>query len=133
MYTDAILYFPSYSSFVEAAEQTAPDILTGKDEINVFARTPTVQKDDELLVYVRVTDRQQIQMQSFVMNGLIKVLASAEYSTSAPDEVYQKVFDDSEASEIYNRIYDHSPQTLVDSETGEEYTIEKPQRFGQLA
>lgn len=65
-YEDAILYFPSYSAFIREAKRLAPRLITNGNEINAYARTPAVMKEDELMVYVRITKAQKQFLESFV-------------------------------------------------------------------
>ena len=59
MYTDAILYFPSYTSFIHVVSSLSPDLVSNGNQINVFARTLSPMNGDKLLSYVRLNEEQK--------------------------------------------------------------------------
>jgi len=129
-YIDAILYFQSYSTFIQHISSHSPHLFSNSNEINVFARTPAQMNGDSLLVYVRLTEDNAATYRS---TDHVEILAESPYvGKGTADELYNSIFNDSEKLEKYKSVYDFEDQIEIDEE-GNEYTISKPERFGIIA
>lgn len=106
MYTDAILYFPSYTSFIHVVSSLAPDLVSNNNQINVFARTPSPMSGDKLLSYVRLTEEQKYRV-LFLTQEVIPEYQEQEYvvtETLYPDNWQEMSIDEQDEYLMDNEL-----------------------------
>lgn len=100
-YVDVILYIPSYPIFTSVVKQYAPQMISSNNQINTFARTPSVMtgspEHPSMLVYVRLTQEQAESVLFFTEQIIPETYTVTEYEYS-------------------------EGETIIDEETEEEYT-----------
>jgi hypothetical protein len=113
---DIITYVEDSAALVAELKEKFPDLV---DDDNNFlvTKTPTIRNaEGHSLALVRGDDQ------------LVALGAQLEHLTLLG--TYDEVFSNEDKLAIYNSVYDRTPKTFTDPETGEEYTVTPPEKFG---
>ena len=138
-FVDAIIYVENFPELVGYLDTHAPSTLARDEDNNLvmppnviaFARTPAVVNGDKLLAYCRFTDDQATQWRD---TPYVEVLSEVPYhGRGTGDMVYSALFADPDATAKYDAVYDRTPREYTDEETGETYTVKRPDWFGMMA